>query len=151
MLSQEFYELEGTWTTLSERRSREPVEVPNNVLDNNVVAAANLGVAFDGDVESSLKQQICQELQAKRLVVHPACRNPAFGELKEELQQHSLEDLLELKSRSLSMLTALVAEIVQRCEHLEWKYHGAATKLRCAELQETVEFDTLPRLTCPHR
>jgi len=131
VLSKEYYDMEGNWKTLAERRARAPAVIHENkpeALSANTVE----------EIKISTETTLVKRLQAQRLVVHPASSNAVIHELKGELENQSFEDLADLKSKSLSFLAILIPEIVQRCEHLEFGYDGTATKLRCAELVEKV-------------
>ena len=131
VLSKEYYDMEGNWKTLAERRARAPAVIHENkpeALSANTVQ----------EIKISTEATLVKRLQAQRLVVHPASSNDVMHELKGELENQSIEELADLKSKSLSFFAILIPEIVQRCEHLEFGYEGTATKLRCAELLEKV-------------
>lgn len=141
VLSKEYYDMEGNWKTLAERRARAPAVIHENkpeALSANTVE----------EIKISTETTLVKRLQAQRLVVHPASSNAVIHELKGELENQSFEDLADLKSKSLSFLAVLIPEIVQRCEHLEFGYDGTATKLRCAELVEKVneQADTISQI-----
>ena len=111
--------MKGNCKTLAERRARAPPVIHENKLD--ALSANTLTIE---EIKISTEATLVKRLQAQRLVVHPASSNAVIHELKGELENQSIEDLADLKSKSLSFFAILIPEIVQRCEHLEFGYEG---------------------------